>query len=290
MKTNRVGILTDSTASIPHYLAAELQIEIVPCQVIRGAENLRDGIDVKPQPFAEYLASLKSDAKLPTTSFPSPGEYVEGFMKLAEHTREIVALTITSKGSGAYQSCMTAAEMVRAEISDMNIQVVDTLQVAMAHGWAVIEAGRLAAKHGTLAQVTERAQDVARKAILIQTADTLRYLYMGGRIGHAQHLVGSLLDIKPLIGMVNGEISALATARSRPRAYARMVQLARERIANARHVHLAFTHCGAEGQIEILRDFYFRELNCIEEMTTPLSPALAVHSGPGTVGICFFAE
>ncbi len=287
---NRVGILTDTTASIPQYLVDELHIEIVPYHVMRGAENLRDAIDVKPAAFANYLLSLKNDAKLPTTSFPSPGEYVQGFMNLAERTREIVALTMTSKGSGAFQSCLTAAKMVREEIADINIQIVDTLQVAMAHGWAAIEAARVASKHGTLAQVQQRAQDVANKAMMVQTADTLRYLLMGGRIGHAQHLMGTLLDIKPLIGLVNGEISALGTARSRLRAYKRMVEIARVRVDGARQVHLAFTHCGAERQAEVLRELYFRELNCIEEMTTPLSPALAVHSGPGTVGMCFFAE
>jgi DegV family protein with EDD domain len=286
----RVGILTDTTASIPPYLVEELQIELVPYHVICNGENLRDLFDVKPDAFAEYLARLKPDAKLPTTSFPSPGEYVEGFRRLAERTREIVALTMTSKGSGAYQSCCTASEIAREELADLNIHIVDTLQVAMAHGWAAIEAARLAKQNAPLAQVVARAYAVARKAVMLQTADTLRYLFMGGRIGRAQHLVANVLDLKPLIGMEDGVITAWGTARTRARAYARIVELARERIGSAAFTHLAFVHCGAAEQAEILRELYFRELNCIEEMTTPLSPALAVHSGPGTVGICFFAE
>lgn len=168
MNSNRVAILTDTTASIPQYLVDELNIEIVSYHVIRGAEDLRDAMDVKPIAFAEYLASLKDDAKLPTTAFPSPGEYLQGFLNLAECTREIVAVTMTSRGSGAYQSCTTAARMARQEIADIQIEIVDTLQVAMAHGWAVIEAGRAAAKNASLAQVTARAQEVARKAMMIQ--------------------------------------------------------------------------------------------------------------------------
>ena len=205
----RVGILTDTTASIPQYLVNELHIELVPYHVMRAGENLRDAFDVKPQAFAEYLRGLKTDAKLPTTSFPSPGEYVEGFRKLAERTREIVVLTMTSKGSGAFQSCKTAADLVREEIADLKIEIVDTLQVAMAHGWAVIEAARLANKDAPLTQVVARAHEVAAKAMMVQTADTLRYLYMGGRIGRAQHLMASVFDIKPLIGMEDGVISAL---------------------------------------------------------------------------------
>lgn len=290
MKAQRIGILTDSTASIPRHLAEELQIQVVPYHVIREGQDLRDGVDVKAIQFAEYLAALRDDEKLPTTSFPSPGDYMQGFMNLAGRSREIVALTMTSKGSGAYQSCCTAAELMRDEMADLRITVVDTLQVAMAHGWAVLEAARAAVKSGSLEQVAGRAREVAQKAFMVQTADTLRYLMMGGRIGRAQHLMGTLLDLKPIIGMEDGEIGALGTARSRARAYARMVDLVRERIDHARHVHLAFTHCGAEAQTETLRDLYFRQSDCIEEMTTPLSPALAVHSGPGTVGICLFAD
>lgn len=287
---SRIGILTDTTASIPQFLLNELYIERVPYHVIRAGENLRDAIDVKPDAFAEYLRALPTNAKLPTTSFPSPGEYLEGLRKMAEQTREIVALTMTSKGSGAYQSCAAAAEMLRAEFTDLNVQIVDTLQVAMAHGWAVIEAARAARQGAPLARVVERAHEVARKAMMVQTADTLRYLFMGGRIGRAQHLAAALLDIKPLIGMQDGVITALGTARTRRRAYARIVELARERMSGARFAHLAFVHCGAPEQADLLRELYFRDLDCIEEMTTPLSPALAVHSGPGTVGLCFFAE
>lgn len=286
----RVGILTDTTASIPHYLADELQIQTVPYHIVREGENLSDGTDVKPHEFAEYLRRLKTDAKLPTTSVPSPGEYVEGFRKLAERTREIAALTVTSKGSGAFQSCRTAAELMGEEIADLKIEIIDTLQVAMAHGWAVIEAARLAKKEASLGQVAARARDVAKNAMKVQTADTLRYLYMGGRIGRAQHLMADLFDVKPLIGMQEGVIAALGTARSRARAYGRMVELVREHAANARHTHLAFVHCGAQHQCDILRELYFQQGDCIEEMTTPLSAALAVHSGPGTVGICCFAE
>jgi DegV family protein with EDD domain len=285
-----VGILTDSTASIPAYLAHELKIEVVPYHVIRQGQDLRDGVDVRAAEFGQYLATLKEGDRLPTTSFPAPGEYLEAFRRSAEQTREVVALTMTSKGSGAYGACLEGAKLAREEFPDLSVVVVDTLQVAMAHGWAVIEAARLAAKRGAFEQVVKRAREVAGRALMVQTADTLRYLKMGGRIGRAQNLIGSLLDIKPLIGMRDGEITALGRARSRVRAYERMAELVAQEAAGARHVHFAFTHCGAEEQVEVLRDMCFRKLDCIEEMTMPLSPALAVHSGPGTVGVCLFTD
>lgn len=286
----RVGVLTDTTAGIPSMLVEELQLQVVPYHVIRGGENLRDGVDVLPGPFADYLAALPPGEPLPTTSFPSPGEYLEGLLALAGRTREIVALTMTARGSGAYQSCRSAIALLAEQRPDIRVEILDTMQVAMAQGWAVIEAARAAAKGATLADVGARARAVAARALMVETADTLRYLYLGGRIGRAGQLVGTLLDIKPLIGMEDGVISALGRPRSRRQAYSRIITLARDWIDEARHVHLAVTHCGALAEAELLREMYFQQLNCVEEMTAPLSPALAVHSGPGTVGLCLFAE
>jgi DegV family protein with EDD domain len=124
--------------------------------------------------------------------------------------------------------------------------------------------------------------------MMIQTADTLRYLHMGGRIGRAQHLVGSLLNIKPLIGMQDGEIVALGTARSRMKAYRRMVDLMQQKVGDGATIKVAFMHVAAREQLERLQAMIMERFNCIETIVTELSPALAVHSGPGTVGVSFF--
>ncbi|HEC33346.1 MAG TPA: DegV family protein [Chloroflexi bacterium] len=280
-----VGILTDTTASIPTSLVEELGIELVPYYIHRGLETLRDMVDAQPEEFARYLESTK---QLPTTSNPSPGDYLTGLRRLAEWTREIVVLTMTSKGSGAYQSCQAALGIMRERMPQVRVEVVDTLQVAMSQGWAAIEAARAALAGLSLKEVVERAKEVARKGTMIQTADTLRYLYMGGRIGRAQHLAGSLLNIKPLIGMEDGVIVALGTARSRSKAYARMVDLMRRRVGEGARVKVAFTHVAALEQLRRLRKRVLDRFDCIETLVSPLSPALAVHSGPGTVGLSFF--
>jgi DegV family protein with EDD domain len=124
--------------------------------------------------------------------------------------------------------------------------------------------------------------------MMVQTADTLRYLYMGGRIGRAQHLVGSVLNIKPLIGMQDGVIVALGTTRSRLKAYGRMVELMQERVGEGARIKVAFTHVIAQEQMEKLRAMVTDRFECVEVIVTELSPALAVHSGPGTVGVSFF--
>ena len=279
-----IGVLTDTTASIPDDLAQELGIEVVPYYVHRGLETLRDMVDVRPAEFAEWLTQA---TKLPTTSNPAPGDYLNGLRHLAERVKEIVALTMTSKGSGAYQSCRAAVDMLKEQAPDVRVEVVDTLQVAMSQGWAAIESARSVLAGCSFDAVVQRAREVARKGAMIQTADTLRYLYMGGRIGRAQHLVGSLLNIKPLIGMQDGVIVALGTARSRTKAYRRMVELMQQGLGEESRIKVAFTHVAAREQLEKLRAQVAARFECVETIVTELSPALVVHTGPGTVGVSF---
>ncbi len=280
-----IGVLTDTTASIPQLLVERLKIELVPYYIHRGLETLRDMIDVAPDSFARYLAMAK---KLPTTSAPGPGDYLVGLQRLAARAREIVVLTMTSKGSGGYQACRAAVDVLGERMPQVRVEVVDTLQVGMSHGWAAIEAARAALKGLEFGRVVERAVEVARKGVMIQTADTLRYLYMGGRIGRAQRLAGSLLNIKPLIGMEDGVIVPLGTARSRAKAYAKMIELMRRRVGEGARVAVAFTHVAAREQLEQLKTQVLDHFECVEVLVSPLSPALGVHSGPGTVGMSFY--
>jgi len=279
-----IGILTDTTASIPQKLVEKLRIEIVPYYVHRGLETLRDMVDIKPAEFAKWLAET---TYLPTTSNPAPGDYFRGFRNLASRVHQIIALTMTSRGSGAYQSCQAAVEMFRDRTPDVRIEVIDTLQVAMSQGWVAIEAARAAMKGIAFEDVLDQARAAAQRGMMIQTADTLRYLHMGGRIGKAQHLLGSLLNIKPVIGMKDGDIVALGTARSRLKAYRRIVDLMQQRVGEGSCIKVAFTHVAAREQLEKLQAMVTARFDCSEVIVSELSPALAVHSGPGTVGVSF---
>jgi DegV family protein with EDD domain len=199
--------------------------------------------------------------------------------------KEIVVLTMTSKGSGAYQACLAGLGLFQEQFPQVKVEVIDTLQVAMSQGWAAIEAARAALAGLGFDQVVQKAREVAQKGMMVQTADTLRYLYMGGRIGRAKHLMGSLLNIKPLIGMQDGIIVALGTARSRLKAYQRMVELIEQRVGTGARIQIAFTHVAALEQLGRLRSLVAARFECAETIVTELSPALAVHSGPGTVGL-----
>ncbi len=257
----------------------------VPQAQADNVETLRDLVDIDREAFFEWLPTAEH---LPKTANPGPGDYINAFRAVAERGKEIVSIHMTSKGSGAYQSALAAKDIAREILPDLHIEVVDTLQVAMVHGWSAIEAARGALEGLSLQEVARTARRVASRGMMLQTADTLHYLYKGGRIGRAQHLMGSLLRIKPLIGMEDGVIVALGKARSRLKAYHEMIDLMKRRIQPGERIKVALTHVTALQDAERLRDLVCENFDCAETLITELSPALGVHTGPGTVGICFY--
>ena len=280
-----VVVVTDTCASIPPDVVESLQIEIVPYYLHRGRETLRDLVDISHDEFFQWLPTAEV---LPTTAHPGPGDYLDAFARAAERAEGIVSVHMTSKGSGAYQSACIAREMAETKLPGIKIEVVDTLQVAMVHGWSAIEAARAAQAGADLGAVVAAVRYVSETGCMIQTADTLRYLYMGGRIGRAQHLVGSLLSVKPLIGMEEGIIVPLGQVRTRPRAYEKMIKLMYERNTGHAPIKVAITHVAAREQARLLLDLVSQAFECRESIISELSPVLGVHTGPGMVGVNFF--
>ncbi len=279
-----VGVLTDSCASIPERLIEELNIKIVPYYLHKGQETLRDLVDVQREEFFRWLATAQ---ELPKTANPGPGDYLEAFKELAQRTQDIVTIHMTSVGSGAYQAALVAKEMAGEALPDLRIEVIDTCNVSLCQGWMAIEAARAALAGKSLDEIIESVRDMIPITRMIQTADTLRYLYRGGRIGKAQHLFGSLLSIKPLIGMEDGVIVPLGQARSRLGAYRKIVEMMEEDVGPSGRVKVAFVHTAALEEVSKLRAMVEERLTCVEVLMAELSPALGVHTGPGTTGVCF---
>lgn len=283
----RVIIVTDSCASIPESILEALNIYWVPYYIHRGSEVLQDLVTIQCDAFYEWLPTAK---ELPTTASPGPGDYLNIYEKIAsqEGADEIVSIHMTSKGSGAFQAATTAQSMARELIPDLRIKVIDTLNVSMCHGWMVIEAARAALAGNSVSEIVSVVNRLIPITRMIQTADTLKYLYMGGRIGKAKHLVGSLLNIKPLISMEDGVIVALGQARSRNRAYQMMVDRVEAAVGAMGKIKIAYVHAAAQEEVEKLKAMVEARLVCVESLITELSPALGVHTGPGTAGLCYY--
>ena len=280
-----IAVVTDSCASIPPHLVSELDIEIVPYYVHHDGKTWRDMVDISPDDFFDWMATT---TRLPTSANPGPGDYLDALKKVAKRASHVVIPTMTSDGSGAYQAACIAREMAASQLPKLTIDVIYTRQVAMVHGWAAVEAARAAKEGASIETVVGRVRYIAATGHMIQTADTLRYLYMGGRIGKAKHLVGSLLNIKPLIGMQDGVIVPLGQARSLQQAYVRMVELMRDYGAGHQPIRLCVTQAAALDRAKELVRRVSQAFDCDEVCITDLAPALGVHTGPGLVGVNFF--
>ncbi len=280
-----VAVVTDSCASIPEQMLQSLNIHTVAYYLHRGGEVLRDLVTVQREEFLRWLMTARC---LPTTASPGPGDYFEMYQRLAEEgTQEIASIHMTSLGSGAYQAATVAKTMMADTAPGVRIEVMDTRNVSLCQGWMVIEAARSALAGARLDEIVTRVKNMIPLTHMIQTADTLRYLYLGGRIGKAQQMVGSLLNIKPLIGMVDGVIVPLGRAHSRSQAYQLMAEMVSEAVGRGR-ARIAYVHAGAQREVEKIRDLVEDKVEVVESFFAELSPALAVHTGPGTAGLCYY--
>jgi DegV family protein with EDD domain len=286
-KMSQVAIVTDSTATIPDEMLKALNIHWVPYYIHRGNEVLRDLVSIKREEFYRWLPKAR---ELPKTANPGPGDYETIYEKIAteEGINEIVSIHMTSKSSGAFQAATIGRTAILERLPQLRIEVIDTLNVSMCHGWTVIEAARAALKGKSIDQVLAKIHSIIPRAQMIQTADTLKYLAMGGRIGKATSLLGSLLNIKPLIGMRDGVIVPLGKAFTRGSAYKMMAEEVFKTAGAKGKVKIAYVHAAARDEVLKIKELIEGRINVVEEIIVELPPALGVHSGPGTAGICFY--
>jgi len=287
---SQVAVISDSTASLPERMYERYQILMVPYYLHFEDRTARDMVDIKQEEFNAYLSQLPDGAELPKTANPGPGDYVQAFVAAARRAKEIISFHMTSLGSGAYQAAMVAKDMALERLRGVRIEVIDTRNVSMGHGWMVLQAARASAKGANLDDILDMVRKMIPVSRMIQTADTLRYLYMGGRIGRAKHVLGSLLKIKPLISMEDGVIVALGVARSRLTAYRRIASLVEEAVGYQGRIRLALTHAAARDETDKLRRLVEALTVPVEVLVCELCPALTVHSGPGTAGLCYVPE
>lgn len=287
---SRVAVVTDSTASLPAPMYGQYSIAMVPYYVHIEGRALRDTVDLTTEAFCEYLTSLPDDAQLPTTACPGPGEYLEAFLAAAERARDIISIHMTSIGSGAFQAAQVGREMALERLRGVRIAVVDTRNCSMCHGWIALQTARAALDGATLEDLLALVRRLMPHTRMLQTGDTLRYLYMGGRIGRAKHLLASLLSIRPIVSMEDGVITAAGVSRSRVGSLQRITALVEKAVGLKQRARIALTHAAACADAEALRARLEQVIEPVEVLMCELSPALTVHSGPGTVGVCYLAE
>lgn len=285
MKSHSITLVTDSTCDLPASLRESYAIHVVPLSVIWGSEQLREGIDIQPQ---EFYRRLVKDPIYPTTSQPTPQEFLRVFEKVRDDgAQEIIVITISSAMSGTLESARLASTLI-----DIPVHLVDSKTNSMGLGWQVLAAARVREAGGDVTAMIAAANMVRKRTFYLISLDTLDYLHKGGRIGRASHFIGTLLNFKPQIKVNHetGEVEAGRRSRTRKRALSALYKDFFERVDGHKKLHLSVLHNDAFPEAEMLVERIRNEFAPEEIITGFVSPVLGVHTGPRAISLCGYIE
>jgi DegV family protein with EDD domain len=281
---SKVAVITDSTAYIPDGLVKAHSITVVPQVLIWGEETFRDGIDIMPDDFYKRLETAKV---MPTTSQVAIGDMKATFEKLLDRGFDILGIFISAKLSGTMQSAIQAREFLPKAAG--KISIVDSHSTAMAMGFQVLLAAKAAQNGANLSECQNLAEKAREHTGVYFVVDTLEFLRRGGRIGGAQALLGSALNIKPILELRDGRIESIEKVRTKGKAMERMIDLVVQHIAGRTPVRLACLHANAETEARAALATAALRLQPIDSVFASVSPVVGTHAGPGTIGLAFMA-
>ncbi|MEX0749913.1 MAG: DegV family protein [Dehalococcoidia bacterium] len=279
--TLTVAIVTDSTACIPPQVVQRYGIEVVPVHIIFGGRTFADAM----LPDDEFYALLRSSRERPTTAAPSPGMFLDAIARAARRADSVLCITVSAQFSAMYDAARQAIAMLMSESPDADIRIIDSRNAAMAQGFVVIEAARLAHAGASIEDVMARAQDMTARVTLLAMLDTLEFLARGGRVPRVAAWAAGLLQMKPIVRFSASDIKLAARTRTRRRALERIAAMTVD-AAHGRRIHLAVHHADAEA----LRDRLVGALNVEESFVTEFTQVMGVHTGPGLTGVAFWTE
>lgn len=272
-------LVCDSTADLDPAFRAAHEVRVVPLKVIFGDETFADGVDISAEAFYKRLAA---PGPFPRTSQPTPAEFEDVFRELGADGGSIVCTTISADLSGTYAS----ATQARTALPDLDIRVVDTRSVAVGHYAAVREAVRVSESGGDADAVVAAIAAVGSTDKVLFTVETLEFLRRGGRIGGARAMLGSVLDIKPILEIRDGVIEAVGRVRTYPRAIDRVVDECRRAAEAWGGADVVIAHADRP-QIAAELVERMRPLVSSEPALTVVGPVVGCHSGPGAIGVGF---
>jgi len=275
---NPVAILTDSTSYLPETVRDQYRITVIPLSLIWEEKTYADGVDITPE---DFYNRLESSTSLPSTSQPSVAAFEAAFQDLLDQGRDILAILISSGISGTVHSAQQAKKLLDTD----RIRVVDSKTAGMAAGLHIIAAARAAEAGESLAACAKTALFAQQQTDIVFAVDTLDYLHKGGRIGGAKRLLGSMLNIKPILEMRDGRIEPVDQVRTHKRALHRMIELTRDRSAEEEPLRMAIMHSNVPDQAKQLQETVEQFFSPEEIFLSGLSPVIGTHVGPGTLAI-----
>jgi DegV family protein with EDD domain len=278
-----IALVTDSTSTIPADLVAKYGIFVGPQVVIWDGQTLEDGVDIMPDAF---YARLKTSATMPTTSQVTVASFHKIFKPLVAAGRPIVCILISTKLSGSIQS----AEQAKQEYPGAQIEIIDSMHAGMSLGFQALMTARQIEAGRSFDEVVAYARTAKDHTGIMLVVDTLEFLHRGGRIGGAQRLLGTALNMKPLLYVENGRIEPLERIRTKAKAYARMLDIVEEKVKGHSQVRISTMHAAAESDAADLLAQAKARFSPVETVLTWASPAIGTHTGPGTVAMGYCVD
>lgn len=275
---SQVRIVTDSTADIPLEVRKQLGIEMVPLKVLFGAESYLDGVEIGPDDFFAKLASASS---LPTTSQPSPVEFLETYKGIVESGgTTIISIHLSSALSGTYQSAHLAKSMIE---DTADVTVIDSYSASYGIGMLVVAAAEAAKQGKSKEEILALIEEIKQSRRLYFLVDTLEFLQKGGRIGKASALVGSLLNIKPILSInEEGLVYSVDKVRGQKKAMARIIELLQQDVSGV-PIHVTVAHARSLETARDLEQQLRNQFDVRSVLTTEIGPVIGTHTGPGVV-------
>ncbi len=280
-----IGIVTDSTCDLSEDLVQQYGIIIVPQYVIWGDRQYRDRLDITP---AEFYERLESDPQYPSSSQAGVSDFLQAF-ELAIHrgATEVIALTVSSAMSGAYQTALNAAALIKTPVS-----VVDSKGPTMTLGWQVLAAARAAASGSDLQSILIMLEGLRKKLVQFVAMDSIKYLKFGGRIGNAIKWAGSMLNVQPLVYINHGTglVEPFSLFRSRKTIVDTMYNRFFEHLQGGKKLHVAVLHGNCLDEAEQLAQRIVNEFNPAELLINMTGPVLGINTGPRALALSGYAE
>lgn len=280
-----IKIITDSTSYIPEELLKEYDIKVVSLGVIMENESYRE-LEIDKNTFYNKMDSAES---IPSSSQPTPDEMQTMFKSVLEEGNDIIAIFISSNMSGTYSSAHVIRDMVLEEYPDRKIEIIDSRSNCMQMGHAVISAAKVANNNGSMEEAVEACKNVISKSRFLFTPDNLTYLRKGGRIGGASALVGSILQIRPILTVENGVTTVYEKVRTKKKAVSKIINTALEEIEQNGLGEIIVHHINSESEGLEIAKILSDKLN-VEVKITSIGPVIGLHVGPGAVGVAYYTK
>ena len=279
---NKIAFVIDSVACVPAEYVQKYNIHVVPNIVVWSGKEYRDGIDITP---SELFARLKTDKDFPTTAAVGPEVYKQIFEGLLADGFEILGVFQSSKISRTFFSAQEARDMIGSD----KVTVIDSQTMGMAVAWPLILAARAAEKGASYAECIALVHKGLKNTGSFGTVDSLEHAQRSGRIGWAQRYMGSMLNVKPILDVVDGQFEPVGRVRTRRKALLELVEMTVTQVNGRSPLHIAIVENDAGEDAQSLLTMLKERLEPEEAFVTAGSPIPGVILGPGSIAVCFVA-